>query len=127
METLPSTSTIIRNLRKTNALTQADIADFLHIDRSTYAYYESGRTKISIDVLLRLAEYFRVDILYLLGRTDDAQPEQQIASDDLEHLTQQERRLIFLFRTASLTQRKEVLHFAEINSGIRESIGKNEK
>jgi len=42
---------IIRNLRKERGLTQRQVADYLQIDRSTYAYYESGRTRTNIDVM----------------------------------------------------------------------------
>ena len=34
----------LRHLRGYNAVTQREIADALCIDRSTYAYYEMGRT-----------------------------------------------------------------------------------
>ena len=35
----------LRSLRGCNAVLQKDVAAALHIDRSTYAYYETGATQ----------------------------------------------------------------------------------
>jgi len=50
----------VRRLRKENGLTQQQLADYLQVDRSTYSYYESGRTKLSIEVMVKLANFYRV-------------------------------------------------------------------
>ena len=59
-------------LRQKADLLQRDIADQLHIDRSTYSYYERGKTNPPLDILIKLADYFGVTTDYLLGR--EAQP-----------------------------------------------------
>ena len=58
---------IIRKLRRERDLTQQQVADYLEIDRSTYAYYESGRTKLNIDVIVKLAHFYKVSYAALLG------------------------------------------------------------
>ncbi|MCL2301576.1 MAG: helix-turn-helix domain-containing protein [Firmicutes bacterium] len=58
---------IIRKLRKERGLTQQQVADYLQIDRSTYAYYESGRTLTNIDVVVKLAHFYQVRYAVLLG------------------------------------------------------------
>ena len=58
---------IIRALRKEKGLTQQQVADYLQIDRSTYAYYESGRSKLNIDIVVRLAHFYQVSYATLLG------------------------------------------------------------
>ena len=58
---------IIRNLRKERGLTQQQVAEHLGIDRSTYAYYESGRTRVNIDIIVRLAQFYQVRYAVLLG------------------------------------------------------------
>ena len=60
----------IRKLRKERGLTQKQVADHLQIDRSTYAYYESGRSKMSIDVLVKLAHFYKVSYAALIGRPE---------------------------------------------------------
>ena len=57
----------IRKLRKEKGLTQRQVADYLQIDRSTYAYYESGRSKLNIDVVVKLAQFYQVRYAVLLG------------------------------------------------------------
>ena len=51
---------IIRKLRKEKGLTQQQVADHLHLDRSTYAYYESGRSKLNADIIVKLAHFYQV-------------------------------------------------------------------
>lgn len=61
---------ILRGLRESKKVTQAGMAEFLGIDRSTYTKYESGKSKPDSDMLIKIADYFGVSIDYLLGRTD---------------------------------------------------------
>jgi len=58
---------IIRALRKERGLTQQQLADHLGIERSTYAYYESGRTKLNIDVVVKLAQFYQIRYAVFLG------------------------------------------------------------
>lgn len=57
----------IRELREDNFLTQQKIADLLHIGQRTYADYESGKTRIPVDSLIKLAEYYNVSMDYISG------------------------------------------------------------
>lgn len=43
----------------------------LHMNRSTYAYYETGRTQPPIDMLMRFARFYCVSVDFLL-RLDKA-------------------------------------------------------
>lgn len=62
----------LTDLRLKEGLLQRDVADTLHIHRSTYSYYERGKTNPPLDILIKLADYFGVTTDYLLGR--EAQP-----------------------------------------------------
>ena len=57
----------IREIREDKSLTQQNIADLLHISQRTYSDYESGRTRIPIDSLLKLGKYYDVSVDYLSG------------------------------------------------------------
>lgn len=57
----------IRELRKENSLTQKKIADLLHVGQRTYADYESGKTRLPIDSLIILANYYNVSLDYITG------------------------------------------------------------
>lgn len=52
----------LRETRISCNLTQQQVADKLKIDRSTYTYYETGKTKPSIFTLMELAKIFEVPI-----------------------------------------------------------------
>jgi len=58
---------IIRKLCKEKGLTQQRVADYLQIDRSTYAYYESGHSKLNIDIVVKLAHFYKIRYAVLLG------------------------------------------------------------
>jgi len=47
----------------------------LQIDRSTYAYYESGRTRINIDIIVSLAHFYQVSYATLIGRPEPVLPD----------------------------------------------------
>lgn len=55
-------------LRKAAGLTQGDLAKQLGLDRSSYAYYETGVSLPNFENLKRLADIFGVTTDYLLGR-----------------------------------------------------------
>lgn len=60
----------IRNLREDNDLSQATIAEILHISQRTYSHYELGDRNIPLNIIVKIAEYYNCSIDYLLGRTD---------------------------------------------------------
>lgn len=63
-------STIFKELRIERRMTQDELADSLGLSRSTIGMYESGKRFPDHAGLQRLADFFRVDTDYLLGRTD---------------------------------------------------------
>lgn len=60
----------IREIREDKFLTQQKIADLLHIGQRTYSDYESGKTRIPIDSLLILAQFYDVSLDYITGASD---------------------------------------------------------
>lgn len=55
-------SDYLREFRKKMGYTQKDIADILGLERSTYAYYENGKTRIPVSKLQILARLYSVNI-----------------------------------------------------------------
>ncbi|MBR3039500.1 MAG: helix-turn-helix transcriptional regulator [Lachnospiraceae bacterium] len=60
----------LRNLREDHDLTQKQIGEILNISQRSYAHYEAGTREIPIDMLIRLADYYKVSLDYLTSRTD---------------------------------------------------------
>lgn len=61
----------IRELRKARRITQLKMTLDLDMSQNTISRYESGEREPGIAELIRIADYFRVSIDYLVGRTDD--------------------------------------------------------
>ncbi|MGO5486586.1 helix-turn-helix domain-containing protein [Selenomonas montiformis] len=65
-----SFSETLKRLRLEKGLTQGDLAKYSGLKQSSIAMYETGKRNPKIDVLERLADFFNVDIDYLIGKTD---------------------------------------------------------
>lgn len=48
--------------------TQAEVAEKLHISRTAYAGYESGRNEPDLKTLVKIADLYGVSLDYLAGR-----------------------------------------------------------
>ena len=60
----------IRSLREDRDLTQSQVADLLQIGQRTYCDYELGKTRIPVDSLIILAEFYDVSMDYITGVSD---------------------------------------------------------
>lgn len=85
---------VLKSLRKSNNLTQEDLAKALKVSRSTIGMYENGSREPDYETLEAIADYFNVDIDYLLGRTLKTtkiiQPETIAAHFDGDEYTEEE-------------------------------------
>ena len=61
---------VFKQLRISSGLTQQEVADKLGISRSTIGMYETGAREPDYATLETIADFFNVDIDYLLGRTN---------------------------------------------------------
>lgn len=61
---------VFKSLRIAGGYTQQEMADKLNISRSTIGMYETGAREPDYNTLELIADFFNVDIDYLLGRTD---------------------------------------------------------
>ena len=64
----------LRCMRGYHLMHQSEVAAMLHLDRSTYAYYETGASQPSLSTLMKLAMLYGVSTDFLLGmpqREDD--------------------------------------------------------
>ncbi len=61
----------IRDLREDADLTQAEIAQIIHMHKTTYVRYESGEREIPLNIAILLAKFYKVSLDYLAGLTND--------------------------------------------------------
>ena len=60
----------IRELREDHDLTQTYMAHYLNVNQRTYSRYERGERSVPLEQLCRIADFYKVSVDYLLGRTD---------------------------------------------------------
>ena len=60
----------IRELREDNDLTQREVAEMLGMSQTGYFKYETGTNDIPTAVLIKLADFYKTSVDYLLGRTN---------------------------------------------------------
>lgn len=61
----------IKELRTAHGLTQVDFAKSLSVSKQAVSNWENNNIQPSIDMLLKIADYFGVTTDYLLGRSND--------------------------------------------------------
>ncbi|MGB4090616.1 MAG: helix-turn-helix transcriptional regulator, partial [Ruminococcus flavefaciens] len=50
--------------------TQTQIAEILHCSQRVYSDYERGKLDIPTEILIKLADFHKVSVDYILERTD---------------------------------------------------------
>ena len=64
----------IREMREDKDLLQKDLAKVLNISQQQYSRYENGENQLSYDGLMKLADFYKTSVDYILYRTDDRTP-----------------------------------------------------
>ena len=60
----------IRDLREDKDLTQREIGELLSCSQRVYSNYERGDLDIPTEILIKLADFHKVSVDYILNRTD---------------------------------------------------------
>lgn len=60
----------LKELRKEKGLNQKELADILHVEKSSVSKYETDKAVPDSKVLIKIANLFEVSIDFLLGRVD---------------------------------------------------------
>jgi len=58
----------LRKVRSKKDFSQQEAADFLGVDRRTYIDWEDGKTDIKVSNILKLAEFFQVEVDELIPK-----------------------------------------------------------
>ena len=66
--------TRIKNLREDHDKRQKEVADYLGTSQTMYARYERGANEMPLRQLIRLAQYYDVDMNYLCGLSNIKNP-----------------------------------------------------
>ncbi len=81
---------VFKNLRIQAGLTQQEMADRLKISRSSIGMYENGEREPSFELLEAIADFFNVDMNYLLGKSELSKniPNVYYINDDAREMAQ---------------------------------------
>ena len=64
----------VKDLREDSDLTQKKLAEKLGLTQRKYSYIETGVQPLTDDILIKLADFYGVNIDYILKRTDVPNP-----------------------------------------------------
>ena len=60
----------VRDLREDHDKTQKEISQILNMQLTVYQRYERGERELPLWAAIKLADYYRVTLDYLVGRTE---------------------------------------------------------
>ena len=110
----------LKKVRKEHKLTQQDIADVLGVDRSTYTFYETGKTSPSIQTLQKLSNIYNVSVGYLAGYEEN-HPELKAKHvspsmnapdvDPIALLAKDEQIILMCYRVLMNDKKQEILKY----------------
>lgn len=64
----------IRDVREDHDLTQQQVAQYLMCDQSLYSKYERGEREVPLNIMIKLAKFYKTSIDYLVGLTENQKP-----------------------------------------------------
>ena len=116
-------SLVLRQCRENAGLTQKQVSDALGVERSTYAYYETGTTRPSGSMIIKLANIFNVNYSVFMEAVSDVEFDNSEEDESYTSLTdvswrdrermyalaKDEQNMILLYRTLTSEQKKRVL------------------
>lgn len=95
----------MRQLRIENGISQDELSKKMNVSRSAIGNYEQGTREPSYEFLEMLADYFNVDMEYLIGKKD--------IKNKLKHytalnLSDEEINVVYLYRNSDELQKEMV-------------------
>lgn len=57
----------LKEIRQSRGLSQTDIAKYLKITQASYSHYENGRTQPPFELLIELADFYKISLDELLN------------------------------------------------------------
>ena len=94
----------LRNLRTEHKLSQKDLAQILGIDHQTISRLERDYNEPNLEILEKLADYFKCSVDYLLGR--EREDGMIVIDNSSNSLSDIEQHILDVFR--ALTNRNKI-------------------
>lgn len=102
----------IKELRIESEKTQEEMAKILGVSRQVYANHENEINEPSIEMLIKMSQFFQCSIDYLIGNTDDFG--NVSIQSNAPALSAEEQRLLDTFRKLNAKNRIHVSAYADV-------------
>ena len=89
-----------------SAVTQKKLAKEFHLTEAMFSNYLTGRSTMSVDVLVKIAKYFGLSMDYLVGLTDNPYRPMPLSESEQEMMTR--------FRRLNGEQQELLIHMIHI-------------
>lgn len=114
---------ILKSLRITNNLTQNDLAKLCNIEQTTYSLWERKKTQPSIENIIKLSNFYKVSIDYLLGNEEE---DGRIIVQEIE-LPSDERQLINNYRELPEELKSSCIEYTKTMNNLNKEFINNSK
>ena len=123
MSTLPER---LKMLRKSAGLKQKELGKIIGVAPNTVSQYETGKTEPNDDIKLAMADYFKVSMDYLLGKSNDPGLDSKTPSTLAAQITKEGIEAIHAYAALSEGNRRRVEDYIKVLSEL-ERLGKNKE
>lgn len=114
-------SLVLRQCRENAGLTQKQVSDALNVERSTYAYYETGNTHPSCAFVVKVSKILGIDYKLLIDAVADENfdsnaenknfttltPDSWEKREKMYTLSVEEQNVVLAYRSLSCEDKKE--------------------
>lgn len=110
-------SFVLQQCRVKSGLSQKQVADALNIERTTYAYYETGVTRPSCEFVLKVSKILNVDYRIFMDaiaetktisvNKDETEP-MLVQIENIYNLSREEQNLVLAYRVLPPEQRSQI-------------------
>lgn len=132
-------SLVLRQCRENSGLTQKQVADALNVERSTYAYYETGTTHPSGLMIIKLSNIFNVNYSVFMDAVGDTEFDNNEEDENfttfsdnswrererIYTLPQSEQNLLVNYRSLTREQKQAIIN--QIKEMQKENSAKDKK
>lgn len=103
----------LRNLRIEKNLTQEEFGKIFNMPKSRISQYETNKRQTDDETKKIFADYFKVSVDYLLGRTDIKNPESLTIDEEFQSLLNDPETLVAFkdFQNLTDTDKQEIINF----------------
>ena len=96
----------LKFLREANHFTAQNVADYLGIQRSTYANYESGLREMPLSLMEKTSDFLGVELAALYEADDTKHPDVLRCAFRIDTLNSQDSKEIALFKSVVMNYMK---------------------